>query len=265
MGRLAEGGDEVGREGGAAHARHGRQFLQAVRRLGLLQHGLDRLGQARVLQSGEPGRPFLLTLHQAAQHQDEALLHQRFGERPAAEPGVDQFVQQRPEGVAAGVAVGEAFDDRIVQPVEHAGAVAVGCADPAAGQQQTLTAVAHVAPDQTFGERCAAPIRGRDRHRLAAVRPAGGKCPPVAGRHHDDRRRCQRHRRGLADADGSLSGEHIVERQFVGRNHVEAPAAAHVAHLEGGDPHVEARQELFHRKHEGGLSVVLVSGATGKA
>jgi hypothetical protein len=139
------------------------------------------------------------------------------------------------------------LDDRVVQSVEHAGAVSVSGGDATAGQQQALTAIADFAPDKALRERHAAAVRGFDRHRLAAVGPPGDEGPPVAGRHHDDGCWLQPHGRKVAAAQGASPGEHIVERQVVGRRQVEAPAAAHVAYLEGGDPHVEARQQLFHR------------------
>jgi hypothetical protein len=97
----------------------------------------------------------------ATQQQDQALLHQRLGQRPRPDTRAGELGQHQPEGVVERLGRAHVLHKRPAQPVEQAEAAAVGGRDRAAGDQQLALARAGVELDQPVRERDAALGGGR--------------------------------------------------------------------------------------------------------
>ena len=83
----------MGREGRATHAGEVGQVLDAVAALGVGQHDLDGAAEFRVLGHAQPRQAPILAFGQAAQDVEQALLHQRLGQRLGTELRAGQLGQ----------------------------------------------------------------------------------------------------------------------------------------------------------------------------
>ena len=90
-------GKSLGEQGPAHPALLG-QRLQTVIPRRVLHHGQQRPHEARIAQPEDGQKPHLATLDLVSDGQDQALLHQRLGQRPRAEAGPLELLQHQLEG-----------------------------------------------------------------------------------------------------------------------------------------------------------------------